>query len=478
VPAIQSDVQCAACDLERSLLIERVKSSVLGATSRVCVRHFQLSHCLGRGSSGVVFAALDLRSAERVALKHFHSSTSARDVRREFRTIAHVRYPNLVQLYELFSHSQSWFLTMELIDGSTILSHLRSNAPPSARYGEGTLRGAFAQLCGAVHALHALGQVHLDLKPSNVLVEGERVVVLDYGLTRPFPRASSASSSLLGGTPAYMAPEQRGSRRALPASDMYAIGLMLFEALTGSLPACDESGVTRMAMRPSQMALQVPRDLDDLCSLLLQHDPGARPGAEAVRRALSGRSISDVEAASVQEPAASPFVGRASQLVALQREYAHMCEGTFRVAIIEGESGMGKTALLEQFLGQLRQASTAVLLQGRCHAREHIPFNMFDEVVELLMRYLAGLTEREQLRLLPRHVRPLRPAQPGSPGGRRALRGCLTRADDAVADLCALRAPLGRGLLCRAARACGRHCRSPGGLRPQVTSAAEPPVSR
>ncbi|HKC11468.1 MAG TPA: serine/threonine-protein kinase, partial [Vicinamibacteria bacterium] len=228
---------------------------------------------LGEGGYGVVYRALDRERNTPVALKILRHVTAKALVRfkQEFRALADVSHPNLVALYELSSHEDQWFFTMELVDGVNFLWYVRGDtytdesSPTSAlssptssaqsdffrsavdkiRVAKGSptgalnpdrLRQALPQLAEGLLALHRAEKLHRDIKPSNVLVTREgRVVLLDFGLvTELAPEPTHTLEQ--AGTPVYMSPEQAAGLPLTEASDWYNVGSMLYEALTGCLP--------------------------------------------------------------------------------------------------------------------------------------------------------------------------------------------------------------------------------------------------
>ena len=195
---------------------------------------------------GIVYEAFDAERRANVALKTLHhlEPTGIYQLKSEFRILADVSHPNLVRLHELFADDQTWFFTMDLVDGiqfDSWVARLRRDSPTnSSEHWLAPLRAALAQLVEAVAVLHRFGKLHRDLKPSNVMLTHEsQLIVLDFGLTVAPEAAFGAKTELQGalsGTPAYMAPEQALGLPVSAASDWYALGVMLFQALTGTLP--------------------------------------------------------------------------------------------------------------------------------------------------------------------------------------------------------------------------------------------------
>ncbi|MFI5288842.1 MAG: serine/threonine-protein kinase, partial [Polyangia bacterium] len=234
----------------------------MAATEFAGTERFELRSRLGAGGMGVVYEALDRERDVRVALKTLRapSAEALLRLKREFRALQGLEHPNLVNLGELIEAAGQWFFTMELIDGIDLLTWVRpgSEIPSLAQtadspFGEvaqgaarspnavgGTLdlsrlRQAIAQLASGLFALHRAHKVHRDIKPSNVLVTpAGRVVLLDFGLIAE--GFGDRDEGRVTGTPAYMAPEQSASDRVGPEADWYAMGVVLFEALTGRLP--------------------------------------------------------------------------------------------------------------------------------------------------------------------------------------------------------------------------------------------------
>jgi eukaryotic-like serine/threonine-protein kinase len=277
--------------------------------------------------------------------------------------------------------------------------------------GEERLRSAFLQLVAGVSALHEAGSMHCDLKPANVLVRNDsRVVVLDYGLVRRI-HENSTPADPIAGTAAYMSPEQAAAEPLTPASDWYAVGIMLYEALTGRCPFTGtvEEIIHQKLMAspapPSAFRDDTPPDLERLCIELLRRDPRARPSATEIVARLRPPNVpatSSADKSIARE--VIPFVGRADHLGRLATAFEGMAQNGPVLVEIRGRSGMGKSTLLGRFLEDAAERHGTVVLPGRCFEQESVPYKAIDSLVDALTRYLLGLPNDELVDLLPPNV--------------------------------------------------------------------------
>lgn len=394
---------------------------------------YEIRRPLGHGGFGTVFAAHDRTRGGEVALKVLNRTSPEGMLRfkQEFRALAGIAHRNLVVLHDLYADHEPWFYTMELVDGAPLLlggrtsvssthsvaqptfdflskttpapAQTRSIAPnqPIPRHAPpdlALLRALFRQLAEGIDALHRADRIHRDLKPSNVLVTADgRVVILDFGLIA----AIHEHDAMRVGTPDYVAPEQiEGAAR--PASDWYSFGVMLFEALTGSLPFRGPPAESIAARRaydgpdPRERFEGLPDDLADLTRDLLRRHADQRPSGGEILTRLGG-------APRVVRGAA--FVGRKHERDALQA--AADADGT-RIVLVHGASGMGKSALVQRFFADVREQNPrAILFVGRCHEREVVPFKALDGLVDALTRYLRDRPELDLHEFAPDGVRAL-----------------------------------------------------------------------
>ncbi|MGC4086749.1 MAG: serine/threonine-protein kinase [Polyangiaceae bacterium] len=396
---------------------------------------FRIERKLGLGAMGAVYAAFDAARGESVALKTLHhmNSSAIYAIKDEFRSLCDVVHPNIVSLHELFADAPHWFFTMDLVAGTDFMSFLSSRRQQRSVDGADDLhflRLGFRQLVAGIDAIHAAGMLHLDLKPSNVLVTDDaRVVVLDFGLCRA--TSTGARDELLG-TPAYMAPEQAAGREVSEATDWYALGVVLFEALTGRLPFDGSAArivadkILKVAPRASSIAERVPADLDELCQCLLAREPEDRPSARDIRATLEMPAVdgqrTSLAPRNVSKP---PFVGRRQELSQLRDCYSEAALGQVVLAVVAAPSGMGKSALIAHFIASMPLAETPLVLSGRCFERESVPYNGVDSVIDELGIQLRRLSDVDVSALLQSDPSDLLRAFPVLRGIPAIVRHCL-----------------------------------------------------
>jgi hypothetical protein len=419
---------------------------------------FELLSLLGRGASGVVYEALDRERGGYVALKVLgeRSPEAIAHFKNEFRALQEIRHPNLVELKELIFEGGHWLLSMELVRGVDIVAYawgetasarvepsslplaasaeddtIRAWERPGLRgrlgsaepraFSEVRLRLAFEQLARGLAVLHAEGKIHRDVKRSNVLVDAEgHVTILDFGLVAELDAFGSVAQGGLAGTPATMAPEQAALERIGPASDWYSFGAVLYQALTGRAPFVGSRSEIladkrrRLPEAPTTLVRSVPRDLSDLSMALLAIDPNERPSGASVLAALVDPRPRPLVGAVTQAPkSGATFVGRTNELALLEQALSRVARGEAVTVVIEGESGLGKTSLVREFLAKLERRDQAVaLFTGRCYEREALPYKALDGVIDSVCASLGDLPAEELEELLPADLAALTRAFP------------------------------------------------------------------
>jgi serine/threonine-protein kinase len=279
------------------------------------VAGYEILETLGRGGMGVVYKARQSGLCRLVALKMILSGFADEPgalsrFRSEAQAIAQLQHPNIVQIYEVGEHQGNPFFSLEYVDGGSLALWLKHALPPARQAAQ-----LVETLARAVHFAHQRGIVHRDLKPANILLqiaEGgvtieKRSAILnlqsaipkiaDFGLAKNLQRRDSQGEALtqsgaILGTPHYMAPEQAAglTRRISPASDIYSLGAILYELLTGRAPFAGNALMDTIhrviyedPVPPVQVQPKVPRDLQTICQTCLQKLPERRyPSAQAL----------------------------------------------------------------------------------------------------------------------------------------------------------------------------------------------------
>ncbi|MGQ0722624.1 MAG: serine/threonine-protein kinase [Candidatus Eiseniibacteriota bacterium] len=260
---------------------------------------YDLEEQLARGGMGTVWRAVDRVLDRPVALKELPLALTAdedavRRFRAEARSLARLVHPNVVQVYDLVERGDRIWMVMELIEGGDLSARIRS---------EGRLEGADASriaapVAEALHFAHEQGIVHRDVKPANVLLTDAGVPKLaDFGVARLASSGATMTGAVIG-SPRYMSPEQAAGGAADERSDVYSLGVTLWEMLTGTPPFEGEAvavlarHVNETPQRPSERGAEVPAEMEDLVMEMLAKDPDDRPQdmgevAERLRSAAS-----------------------------------------------------------------------------------------------------------------------------------------------------------------------------------------------
>jgi len=246
---------------------------------------YRVEVLIATGGMSAVYRGLDLRLDRPVALK-IMDSRYARDnqfltrFQREARAVARLKDPGLVAVYDQGIDGQHPFLVMELIEGGTLRELLRERGPMPPHAVAAVLR----PVLGGLAVAHSAGLVHRDIKPENVLISDDGdVKIADFGLVRAVAEAKITSTSVILGTAAYLSPEQVSTGDAGPRSDVYSVGILAYELLTGETPFTGDSALAVAYQRmdndvspPSTVIGGVPAQFDELVGHATARDPADR----------------------------------------------------------------------------------------------------------------------------------------------------------------------------------------------------------
>jgi len=373
---------------------------------------------LGRGGMGMVFRARDPLLERDVAVKVIAlaqmSPEAEERFRREAQLVAQMDHPGIVPIFDLGTDCDCVFFVMPVVEGTTLQTLIRGHDLVL-----GDALEIVAQVAEALDYSHARGVVHRDVKPENVMVtweDGEpRARVMDFGLALVGAASRLTRTGKLPGTLVYLSPEQILSAEVDGRSDLYSLGTILYECLTGETPFSGSrySLLYRIAHEPPPplAARGLDARLAELVRRCLDKRPEERPRrgnelADALRRLRSELDPARRRAALLESArqgreggelaALTPLAGRAAEAGELRRCLDEALDGGSRLVVVGGEAGLGKTRLL-QFVEELaRSRGVQRVLRGRFSTRDAFPYQGFGELVQDYFRVREALPETDR----------------------------------------------------------------------------------
>jgi eukaryotic-like serine/threonine-protein kinase len=259
------------------------------ATHTILQSRYRIDDLIDRGGMADVYRGRDVRLERDVAVKVLREVEHERRFAAEARTLARLQHPNLVRLLDAGTDNGDAFLVLELLDGATVRELLDGGALPSDRVAR--IGGETAT---ALAYIHGQGIVHRDVKPSNLMLDDYGSIRLaDFGIARLLGGTRITGTHQAIGTMAYIAPEQLEGGEVGPPTDVYSLGLVLIECLTGGRafdgpPA--EAAAARLSRDPA-ISAELPGGWPGMLGAMTARDPHARPSAAAVRDHLAGRAV-------------------------------------------------------------------------------------------------------------------------------------------------------------------------------------------
>ncbi len=367
-------------------------------------QRYHLRDVIGQGGMGIVYSALDRLTGQLVALKRvlvpteqllFNSRSGPIDLylalAQEFQVLASLRHPHIISVLDYgFDADRQPYLIMDLLHGAQPIVQAGQGQPLIVQV------KLLIQVLQALAYLHRRGIVHRDLKPENVLVVDGQVKVLDFGLSLPVGQTSGVA-----GTLSYMAPEVLDGKPISSAADLYSVGVIAYELFAGQRLFDADSFLTLiddiLYKEPDMAALGINEPLTSIIRILLAKAPQDRyTDAETVIAALNATLGQPYEAESpaIRESflQAARLVGRDAELASLLAALAKICDGQGSAWLVTGESGVGKSRLVDEV--SIRALVQGVLvLRGQAVSEGGSPYQVWRDV----LRYLALTTELDAL---------------------------------------------------------------------------------
>ncbi len=342
------------------------------------VNRYQIESELGKGGMGVVYHAFDTMLEREVAIKVLSERGLAADSQlrllEEARAAAGLSHPNIVTVYDIGEFDQGMFIVMELLQGTPLREQHSDDLELILDY--------FMQLCEALIHAHQKGVFHRDLKPENVILVGDQVKLMDFGLARSMASRLTADG-LLSGTASYLSPEQALGMEVDGRTDLYSLGVMLYEMTAGRLPFTGDDALAVISQHlhapvvpPRTYNKKISPGLNQLIMRLMNKTPADRPNsAEAVLLALKDLPKDDLvrdtseDVILLQQIVQGRLVGRQTELKTLRQHWQQSQSGQAQLVLISGEPGVGKTRLANEMISYARLQG-ARLLRGGCYEYE------------------------------------------------------------------------------------------------------------
>jgi serine/threonine protein kinase/tetratricopeptide (TPR) repeat protein len=344
---------------------------------------YQVLEFLGEGSSSQVYKAVDLASGQIVALKLFLNDTINIDlISQEFRLLAELRHPNLALVYGYENFQDGCFYIMEFVPGPDILSRCRDLSFEEICH-------KLIELCHALEYIHSRNIIHLDLKPSNLLLnDKDTVKLLDFGLAQ----SAVCFPLKISGTPSYISPEVLSGQAPDGRADLYSLGVLIYQIFTGTLPFQAPSLkelVKKHLYQPPQPPLiynaSLPERLQSLILKLLNKDPNARPAGAGEVAVELARIIKQSPGDPPDTPRPpfvfnSRLVGRDKEIAELRHALQNAISGHGSTIFISGETGVGRTKLLTEFSLEA-QLSDCQVTWARCYQPDTAAYDLIGQLL-------------------------------------------------------------------------------------------------
>src|SRR5688500_1374394 len=350
------------------------------------VGKYEIVRLLSAGGMGELYQARDPELGRDLVLKLlprrgvFHPDAVNRFML-EARAASALNHPNIVTVYEIGNSPSGHFIAMELIEGRT-LREIRAEPQSLA-----TIARIGSQIARALAVAHAGGIIHRDIKPENLMLRDDGYIkILDFGIAQLAQRDLSdpengtriTQPGVVVGTMRYMSPEQAQGNPVTPASDIFSLGIVLYEMAAGRHPfdaSSDMAVLSAIILRdtvpPSKINSRIPAVFDSLVMRMLEKNPAERPSAVEVDEVLTSIIALQTAARHISTGAVVQHgvIGRETELNAMRESFEAAGGGKATMVCVSGEPGIGKTTLVEAFLSALSESSAHYVALGRCSER-------------------------------------------------------------------------------------------------------------
>jgi tetratricopeptide (TPR) repeat protein len=358
-------------------------------------QRYRIDAEIGQGGMGMVYRAHDTLLDRDVAVKVLNTSSLGTEGRarllREAQAVAQLNHPNIVTVYDAGETDGVPFIVMELATGKSLHDFGTLTIPQ--------VISTARQLCDALHYAHQHGTIHRDIKPENILIlrTDDRLTakLMDFGMAHTLGAEHMTEEGVIVGTALYLAPELIQGQTATVRSDLYALGVMLYECAAGRPPFTGENMLAILSQHlhapvvpPSTFNDKIPPDLDQLLIRLMSKQPEDRPGsADEIRKTLEEIETHGVtRTPAVELPlldriVRGRLVARDHELEEANADWQKAIAGESRVLLISGEPGIGKTRFVRELMVQAQFQRASVLL-GECYAEGGVPYAPIAQMIQ------------------------------------------------------------------------------------------------